>query len=64
MCSSDLAKFIPHLDGFARSWLHDRHAFAMFTPSDWEAFRGSHSAAAAEMAEIARDPRRVIVKKP
>ncbi len=54
-------KFIPDLDAFARAWTADDKAFAMFNPDDWDAFRKKY---ALPMVEIARDPRRVIVKKP
>ena len=55
-------KFIPDLDGFARAWSAEGPAFAMFNPPDLMQFRRTHPAV--PMIEIARDPRRVIVKKP
>ncbi len=55
-------KFIPDLDGFARAWSAEGPAFAMFNPPDLVQFRRTHPAV--PMIEIARDPRRVIVKKP
>ena len=54
-------KFLPDLESFARAWRAEREAFAVFTPADWEEFRGQLNL---PMVEIARDPRRVIVKKP
>ena len=54
-------KFIPDLASFEKAWAADREAYAMFNPRDFEAFRTMRHL---PMQEIARDPRRVIVKKP
>ena len=54
-------KFIPDLAGFVRAWNADREAFAMFSAND---FREYEKTLPIPMQVIARDPRRVIVKKP
>jgi len=55
-------KFLPDVAAFARAWSADRKAFAMFNPRGFDAFRKSFPDV--PMEEIARDPRRVIVRKP
>lgn len=54
-------KFLPDMEAFARAWTRDDAAFAMFNTRDWDEFRKKYHL---PMVEIARDPRRVIVKKP
>ncbi|MGC2519049.1 MAG: glycosyltransferase family 39 protein [Burkholderiales bacterium] len=54
-------KFLPDTAAFARAWEADREAFAMFDPNDLAVFLKAHPV---PMQVIARDPRRVIVKKP
>jgi 4-amino-4-deoxy-L-arabinose transferase-like glycosyltransferase len=54
-------KFLPDMAAFARAWQADREAFAMFNPGDFAEFRKSHPV---PMQIIARDPRRIFVKKP
>ena len=54
-------KFLPDTAAFARAWEADREAFAMFAPNDLAVFLQTHPV---PMQVIARDPRRVIVKKP
>jgi len=53
--------FIPDLDTFARRWQADREAYAMFKAADFEGFLKDHPL---PMQVVARDARRVIVKKP
>lgn len=55
-------KFITDLAAFARAWGADREAYAMFNPRGFGEFRKSFPDVPMEV--IARDPRRVIVKKP
>jgi 4-amino-4-deoxy-L-arabinose transferase-like glycosyltransferase len=54
-------KFLPDTAAFARAWQADRKAFAMFSVNDLEGFLKAHPV---PMQIVARDPRRVIVKKP
>src|SRR6266513_1845683 len=53
--------FLPDAAAFARAWQADREAFAMFTTNDLADFLKSHPV---PMQIVARDARRVIVKKP
>ena len=55
-------KFLPDLAAFAGAWNADREAFAMFNPRGFAEFRESFPDVPMEV--IARDPRRVIVRKP
>jgi hypothetical protein len=52
-------KWIPTLDEFKRRWAADRDAFALLEPAEFDALRG-----VLPMAVVARDTRRVIVRKP
>ena len=54
-------KFLPDTAAFARTWEADRNAYAMFHPVDLAAFLKEYPV---PMQVIARDPRRVIVRKP
>ena len=54
-------KFIPELAGFVRAWNGEREAFAMFSTNDFQEYEKTLSI---PMQVIARDPRRVIVRKP
>jgi len=54
-------KFLPDAAAFARAWQADREAFAMFNVNDLDGFLKAHPV---PMQIVARDPRRVIVKKP
>jgi 4-amino-4-deoxy-L-arabinose transferase-like glycosyltransferase len=54
-------KFLPDTAAFARAWQADREAFAMFNAIDLDGFLKAHPV---PMQIVARDPRRVIVKKP
>jgi 4-amino-4-deoxy-L-arabinose transferase-like glycosyltransferase len=54
-------KFLPDLAAFARAWQADREAFAMFSPDGFASFSKAYPV---PMQIVARDPRRVIVKKP
>jgi hypothetical protein len=54
-------KFLPDYAAFARAWEADRAPFAMFAPDDLAEFRRLWPL---PMVEVARDPRRVIVRKP
>ena len=53
--------FLPDTAAFARAWQADREAFAMFSVNDLDAFLKAHPV---PMQIVARDPRRVIVRKP
>jgi len=53
--------YLPDTAAFARAWTADREAFAMFNANDLDAFLKSHPV---PMQIVARDARRVIVKKP
>jgi len=53
--------FLPDAAAFARAWQADREAFAMFSTNDLADFLKSHPV---PMQIVARDARRVIVKKP
>ncbi|HYS50264.1 MAG TPA: hypothetical protein VEM33_00105, partial [Burkholderiales bacterium] len=53
--------YLPDTAAFARAWQSDREAFAMFNADDLDAFLKSHPV---PMQIVARDARRVIVKKP
>ncbi len=53
-------KFLADLPAFERRWQADPVAFAFMEPGQYAAYQ----AAGLQMVEIARDPRRVIVKKP
>jgi 4-amino-4-deoxy-L-arabinose transferase-like glycosyltransferase len=53
--------FLPDAAAFARAWQADREAFAMFNNNDLEPFLKAHPV---PMQVVARDPRRVIVRKP
>jgi hypothetical protein len=53
--------YLPDTAAFARAWQADREAFALFNANDLDAFLKSH---AVPMQIVARDARRVIVKKP
>ncbi len=54
-------KFLPDTAAFARAWQSDGDAFAMFSAKDLGDFLKSHPV---PMQIVARDARRVIVKKP
>ena len=54
-------KFLPDLAAFARAWQTDRDAFAMFNPRGFDDFSKAYPV---PMQVVARDPRRVIVRKP
>ena len=53
--------YLPDTAAFARAWQADREAFAMFNADDLDAFLKAHPV---PMQIVARDARRVIVKKP
>jgi 4-amino-4-deoxy-L-arabinose transferase-like glycosyltransferase len=53
--------YLPDTAAFARAWQADREAFALFSVNDLDAFLKSHPI---PMQIVARDARRVIVKKP
>lgn len=53
--------FIPDMESFARAWQADREALAMFSAEDLDGFLKAHPV---PMQIIARDARRVIVRKP
>ena len=53
--------FIPDTAAFARAWQADREALAMFAAKDLEGFLKAHPV---PMEIIARDARRVVVRKP
>ena len=53
--------YLPDTAAFARAWQADREAFALFNANDLDAFLKSHQV---PMQIVARDARRVIVKKP
>ena len=53
--------FLPDAAAFARAWQGDREALAMFNANDFDVFLKSHPV---PMQIVARDARRVIVKKP
>ncbi|MBI5785245.1 MAG: glycosyltransferase family 39 protein [Rhodocyclales bacterium] len=52
-------RWVATLDEFKRRWAADRDAFALLDPADFEAMQS-----ALPMAVVARDTRRVIVRKP
>src|SRR6266705_424164 len=54
-------EFLPDAAAFARAWQADREAFALFNANDLDVFLKSHPV---PMQIVARDARRVIVKKP
>lgn len=54
-------KFLPDYAAFARAWQADPAPFALFTPKDLDDFRSRFPL---PMVEVARDHRRVVVKKP
>jgi 4-amino-4-deoxy-L-arabinose transferase-like glycosyltransferase len=54
-------KFLPDAAAFARAWQSDRDAFAMFNVNDFADFLKEHPV---PTQIVARDPRRVIVRKP
>jgi hypothetical protein len=54
-------KFLPDAAAFVRAWQADREAFAMFNVNDLDGFLKAHPV---PMRIVARDPRRVIVRKP
>ncbi len=54
-------KFLPDAAAFARAWQSDRDAFAMFNVNDLADFVKAHPV---PVQIVARDPRRVIVRKP
>ncbi len=54
-------KFLPDAVAFVRAWQADREAFAMFNANDLDGFLKAHPV---PMRIVARDPRRVIVRKP
>ncbi|HEY6239688.1 MAG TPA: glycosyltransferase family 39 protein [Burkholderiales bacterium] len=54
-------KFLPDAAAFARAWESDRDAFAMFSANDLDGFLKAHPI---PVRIVARDPRRVIVRKP
>jgi hypothetical protein len=51
-------KWIPTLDEFKRRWTEDRDAFALLEPAEFDTLRGE-----LPMTVVARDTRRVIVRK-
>jgi len=53
--------YLPDTAAFARAWQSDREAFAMFNSKDLAGFLQAHPV---PMQIVARDARRVIVKKP
>jgi 4-amino-4-deoxy-L-arabinose transferase-like glycosyltransferase len=53
--------YLPDTAAFARAWQADREAFALFNANDLDEFLKSHPV---PMQIVARDARRVIVKKP
>jgi 4-amino-4-deoxy-L-arabinose transferase-like glycosyltransferase len=54
-------KFLPDMAAFARAWQADREAFAMFNANDLTGFLRDHPV---PMQIVARDARRLIVRKP
>ncbi len=54
-------KFLPDTAAFARAWQADREAFAMFNADDLAGFLRDHPV---PMQIVARDARRIIVRKP
>ena len=54
-------KFLPDLDAFARAWTRDREAWAVFNVQD---FPQLEMALKLPMQVVARDPRRIVVRKP
>jgi 4-amino-4-deoxy-L-arabinose transferase-like glycosyltransferase len=54
-------KFLPDTAAFARAWQGDREAFAMFNADDLAGFLRDHPV---PMQIVARDARRLIVRKP
>jgi len=54
-------KFLPDTAAFARTWQSDREAFAMFNADDLAGFLRDHPV---PMQIVARDARRIIVRKP
>jgi 4-amino-4-deoxy-L-arabinose transferase-like glycosyltransferase len=54
-------KYLPDTAAFARAWQSDPEAFAMFSANDLAGFLEAHPV---PMQIVARDARRVIVKKP
>src|SRR6266581_1266199 len=54
-------EFLPDAAAFARAWQADREALALFNANDLDVFLKSHPV---PMQIVARDARRVIVKKP
>ncbi len=54
-------KFLPDYAAFARAWQADPAPFALFAPKDLNDFRSRFTV---PMVEVARDHRRVVVKKP
>lgn len=54
-------KFLPDTAAFARAWQADREAFAMFKPDELAGFLRAHPV---PVQIVARDARRVIVRKP
>jgi len=53
--------YLPDTAAFARAWQADREAFALFNVNDLDGFLKAHPV---PMQIVARDARRVIVKKP
>jgi len=53
--------YIPDLAAFARAWQADREAWAVFSANDFPAMQKSLQI---PMQVVARDPRRVVVRKP
>ncbi len=53
--------FLPDTEAFARAWQADREALAMFSAKDLDGFLKAHPV---PMQVLARDARRVIVRKP
>jgi len=53
--------YIPDLAGFARAWRADREAWAVFSARDFPEMQKSLQI---PMQVVARDPRRVVVRKP
>jgi 4-amino-4-deoxy-L-arabinose transferase-like glycosyltransferase len=54
-------KFLPDLDAFASAWRADTEAWAVFSAAD---FPRMQQTLGIPMQVVARDPRRVVVKKP
>ena len=55
------AKFLPDLGAFARAWTQDREAWAVFSAQDYPRMAMELKL---PMQVVARDPRRVVVRKP